>query len=522
MNSFFSDPQPSGKKPGALKELFSDNTCAGAPTNSFREWRYDSKYVFWGMHPVPIKDAKRHFLVVGRVGSGKTVTIRILLRSIVPRLRKGKERLVLYDPKRDMLPILAGMGWKPNDKNLWVLNPFDKRSVPWDMAGDIHSPSDAEYLATLMVPPEPGSNAPFWPNSGRAIVSAVILGLMKKRPGEWTLRDLLLSLSSKERVRDIAKNSEWGYTKAAQYLEDEKHIHTIMSTIASSAQRFDIVAALWHNTPGKRRFRVREFMQKSGIAILGYHPRYNPCLAPINAMLVKVFSDHMLSGEEVELPQNWVLLDEFRWLGRLDGIEQLLNQGRSKGVSVTIGTQSIEALQEHECYGQQKTESIVGQCANVVFLQLSPQSAEWAQRYFGSVRAYEETQSMPDDGTTTRQFSRSLQERSLFLTSTFVGMPTPDSGRFGAICDIPSAGGVVLVERDFEQVKRWMGKTADIPGIIERVDVKDQCFPLWTKEEALLFCGLSDPDAEVSRRPGKSPDSDDDDGDDISNVRRRY
>jgi Type IV secretion-system coupling protein DNA-binding domain len=168
MSSFpkpFAEPEPEenppAKKPASFFNLFEDpDAPAGEPEpaaevpcalkDAFREDR-----VFWAMHNIPIREATRHFLVCGTTGSGKTTAIRLFLQSIANRFHKERgcpEQLIVFDAKGDMIPILAGLGLKPTEENVCIMNPFDARSKVWNFADGVQEPAMARHLATLLIP----------------------------------------------------------------------------------------------------------------------------------------------------------------------------------------------------------------------------------------------------------------------------------------------------------------------------------------------------------------------------------
>jgi len=73
------------------------------------------------MH-IPEASATKHFLFVGTTGSGKTLSLRMLMQSVLPTVESRDARALIYDSKQDMLSILEGtrLGSK-----IYILNPFD-------------------------------------------------------------------------------------------------------------------------------------------------------------------------------------------------------------------------------------------------------------------------------------------------------------------------------------------------------------------------------------------------------------
>ena len=93
-----------------------------------------------GYRGFPERLASGHFAFIGATGSGKTLLQRLLLQSALPEIGRGRgHRALLYDAKRDLPSLLAGMGLNAPVR---ILNPLDARSVAWDMAADISNPSN--------------------------------------------------------------------------------------------------------------------------------------------------------------------------------------------------------------------------------------------------------------------------------------------------------------------------------------------------------------------------------------------
>ena len=70
----------------------------------------DDNGLWWGMMKLPSRVATSHFAIVGSTGSGKTISIRLLMQSILPNIGTGKDqRALIYDAKQDMVSILAGI-----------------------------------------------------------------------------------------------------------------------------------------------------------------------------------------------------------------------------------------------------------------------------------------------------------------------------------------------------------------------------------------------------------------------------
>jgi len=441
------------------------------------------------MDNIPVDAAVTHFAVIGAPGSGKTVSIELFLQSIAHRFMAPPpgappERLVIFDPKRDMLSFLAALGLQGDSVS--ILNPFDERGIAWDLARDINSEALAQHFAALLIPEEKQSSAPFFWQSAREVVEAVILGLIASHPGKWTLRDLLNALATTERIAAITSRSHKAKLKADRFLLDKAHFPAILSSIASKVGKFEVIAALWHNATNRETFSVEKWLNGHGVLVLGNHPNFRESIAPINSLLLRVLSGHLLTGPEVDGPRTWVVLDEFRWMEQVECIRELLNQGRSKGISVLLGIQDIEGLKV--VYGDHAANEILGQCANKSFLRIgSYPTAEWAEKHFAAKEEIEVKTSIARGKETTTTESYDKVTRPLFLQGEFLELPDPKTGVLAGIHDVPRLGGAVatkeLSQAVFDMVKRPL---KSVPNEKPR-PATDQQFPVWTPEEEAAF-----------------------------------
>ena len=446
--------------------------------------------VFWGMENIPLRAARTHFVIVGTAGSGKTLSIRLFLQSIAERVRPpNTERLILFDPKRDMLSVLAGIGFK--EKDIIILNPFDKRSHAWDIAQDIKNPAQAHYLGDLLIPEEPQSSAPYFWRAARQLTTAAVTAMIQTRPGNWTLLDLLCVLALKERlVRLIGKDTFAQYL-AENFIKDERHIDATLSHIATNVGQLSLVAALWQHSSRKISL-LSSF--NSGVVVLADHPIAHHRVAPINALILQILSDQALSGPETEDQKAWFVLDEFRWMEKIPCVGQLLNQGRSKGVSVVLGLQDLEGLKV--VYKQDGANEILSGCNNKSFLRISnPATSKWAQENFEQKEQTEynrarTTNDKPGNNSTTD--SARIETRPLFLAAVFRDLRYPELGYLEGIHDIPITGRVSRTCESFSTVLNML-RPID-PNFIneETRDAEDQRFIPWTKQDEQAFLGTQD------------------------------
>lgn len=511
---FAAQESPPAQAPSAA-DLFCDTDPAGFPQAQQQAPSavyFNEDLVFWALRNLPAREAVHNFLICGTPGSGKTKAIELFLQSIAPRFRsdwKRPEQLILFDAKGEVVSLLAGLGLHPDDPNVYILNPDDKRGAVWDVGEAVRTPALARHFATLLIPEEPGTNAPFFPNSARLLVYAVILALNQVAGTHWTLRDLLCALDSRDRIKAITGRHPPSERVVASFLKDEKHFDAILSSISSKVGAFDQVAALWHSSTSKKKFSISKFLERPGVLVLSNDPVLRDSFWPINAILLKALTHEILRGPETRDPRHWFVLDEFPAMNNVDCIKELLTRGRSKGASVMLGIQGIEQLAE--IYRPEGMESIMGQCAYKTFLRAGgPTTAEWAQRYFGTIRQEEPSysESWSQQGH-SESVGYSIQERSVFTSSFFMNLPFPrPDGLYVAISDVPYLGSTLIGRRPFEQMLGWCRPSSDVPNTIPRPNIVEQTLWPWTTEEEAAFCGFAEKpkdDAQATAPPKALP-----------------
>ena len=469
---------------------------------------FDEERFFWALRNLPIREAVKHLAILGTTSAGKSTLIQLFLQSLAPRFRPDRhrpEQLIVFDGKNDVVPLLASLGLHPEDENVYLLNPYDERGVPWDLADGAQGPLLARHLAALLVPDKQRSNAPYFPDSARDLVYAVILALNTVSGSRWQFRDLICAVDTPERIRAITARHPRAKVIASRILDDEKHAFGVLSSLGTKLVRFEAVAALWHSSKSQRRFRINEFLKRPGVLVLSNDPVLRDSLWPINALLLKALTQEILRRPGSRHPRHWFVLDEFPAMEKVDCIHDLLRRGRSKGASVLLGMQGIEAL--IEVYGENAANDMLSQCAYKTFLRAGgPKTADWAERYFGKERRTEAvwSESWSRDGHSV-SVKYDVIERSLFLASVFADLPLPEpGGPFVAISDVPCLGCSLISRRWFDQLLACLHRPVGIPEVVPRDHLSEQTLDGWEPEEEELFCGPPAPPEEEKKRKSKS------------------
>lgn len=99
--------------------------------------------------------------------------------------------------------------------------------------------------------------------------------------------------------------------------------------------------------------------------------------------------DDVADGQWDARNRTWMVLDELRELGKVPGLADFINKGRSRGVCTVLGFQDYLGLKE--AFGENIAHEITATCAHRMFLRLGGESAEWASRSIGKAEIVETT-----------------------------------------------------------------------------------------------------------------------------------
>jgi type IV secretory pathway TraG/TraD family ATPase VirD4 len=410
--------------------------------------------IFFAGKFLPERAGETHFMIVGTTGSGKTITFRLIMNSLIPSFFQKDEtgnfprrRAVIFDEKQDVYSFLRQM--KVPLQAIYLLNPFDSRCHAWNMAEDVTGPDTALQIATIFIPEERGSQNRFFSDAARAILTGVIRAFIekgRKQAGgpQWFLSDILAVMREPDLIKHVLAQSNEKYL-IKLYLQEGKTANDILATAGAFLAPFETVGALWKQAQEKgRHISLRRFLQENAVLVLGNYQEARAPIEAVNRLVFQRLTQLVLAqpenpSEERQKQRTWFFLDELRKLGQLPGLDDLMNNGRSKGACVVIGFQDIQGLKA--VYDEEVTDELTGLCNNFAVLRLSGVATpRWAAQLFGEERGKDVTQNEGIQNATTGGISFSQGEgespyqRTLYFDATFKQIPIvrkPDYGVMG-------------------------------------------------------------------------------------------
>jgi len=452
-----------------------------------------------------------HFLLMGETGSGKSVLMKLMMRTVLGDDGYDlRYRSLVFDPKGEFIPFLRRCGVP--DRATILTNPFDARSAAWDIAADITNEADSVAVAEAIAPrkadrdnPVSGENV-FWNNAANQIIRYVIDGFNQTCPGAWDLRDVVLACMDRDYLRAVLPLTYAGERASKNFLEgDQRLADSVHATLDALLAPVELIANMW--TAASTRFSIKQWARGGGVLVLSADPAHEETCTTANNLLIRAAIQAILSKpEDTTGDYTWFFLDELREAGRFPRFSSLMNLSRSKGGRVVLASQNKSGL--NAAFGKDEANEVVGACNNQVLLALgSEEDAKWASAMFSET--YADTTS-----TTVGQGSVSTTQRDelrpLIPPITFRQLPLA-SNTGGAIEGFGAASGGMwyAVKLSADDVNALMPpRDSDPRPSITPRDPRQLRTQPWTDADfARLRLRTGDRGAPGGRRPLRVPAS---------------
>jgi type IV secretory pathway TraG/TraD family ATPase VirD4 len=311
---------------------------------------------------VPAVDETKHFKLIGTTGTGKSTAILELMSQALAR----GDRAVIADPDGGYL-----RRFYRKERGDIILNPFDERSVKWDLFAEIRNVYDVEQLARSLIPDHEGADRS-WPGYARTFFSAVTRQARAAGISDAGELYRLLVVADAAELRTLVRG-----TPAQPFLEEHNsRMFDSIRSVTSSA-----VGALQYVAQQKSaHFSVRDWVDddKPGVLFIPYKAGQIAALrSSISGWMRMAIFETMDRGEENT--RVWFVIDELDALGQIDGLKDALARLRKFNGRCVLGFQSI--AQVSSTYGQGDAHTIVENCGNTLILRCSSSEGGGTARF---------------------------------------------------------------------------------------------------------------------------------------------
>jgi hypothetical protein len=416
-------------------------------------------------NPVPAADEAKHFKLIGTTGTGKSTAIQEILGAALAR----GDRAVIADPDAGYLRRFYEA--KRGDV---ILNPFDERSVTWDLFSEIKSGYDVEQLARSLIPDHEGADRS-WRGYARTFFAAVTRQAHESGVTEVGELYRLLVIADGDELRTLLKG-----TPAQPFLDEHntRMFDSIRSVTSSAVGALDHIAR-----QRSRPFSIREWVGggSQGVLFIPYRAGQIAALrstisawmrlAIFEAMEHDPLPDDGSSGARSGQRRLWFVVDELDALGQIDGLKDALARLRKFGGRCVLGFQSI--AQVSSTYGQGDAHTIVENCGNTLILRCSASegggTARFASQLIGDrevLQASTSTTRRPGEFFGSRSESEQIRVEPAVLPAQIEQLP--DLSGYLKFASDPAWHRVRLAA-----LRQWGEFRADWVGGADRADGND-------------------------------------------------
>lgn len=374
----------------------------------------------WWSRNIPIPKG-RSTAVIGASGSGKTTTVKHLVRQLNPR---SGDPVVIFEAKDDYRKELSGHGVEP----LVVSADADAATVAWNLFREI-SPENVEgdikELARDIMPEPSGENEHF-ERIERQLFRDICWMFYEHRESPSN-KELIEYLRTTPRA-DVAEHlKETGFHTTGDYItgdgsgNEDSYFSGMVSVV-------DEVLTQGFALEGD--FSVREYFESPaafGAPLVFDYDFRAKSASNVYAHLLDTAITHALESDGgVDGRRSFLILDEIEQLdAELEYLETALNLGRGEGVVSILTMQTVAQLEG--TYGESEATSILAGCHSVVMMDSNDkETTDFYRSRLGQRRevktGHVERAESPFGGTTVTNRETRVEDVDEFSTQSLSSM----------------------------------------------------------------------------------------------------
>jgi type IV secretory pathway TraG/TraD family ATPase VirD4 len=428
-----------------VKILQGSTVSKNVPPEDVKETKIVLNGTFKGeVASVPISSdvLSKHSLFIGGIGSGKTT----LFYHFVSQLKKtmtANDIMIIFDSKGDFHEKF----YSKQDLLIGNSKQYREHSQYWNIFKEILSDGkdESDYIINtheicrsfFEERVNNNSSNAFFPNAARDLLASIIIAHIEtaKRDvsyaSNYFYNDSLIRDLQQSTVKDLI---EWlecfvDLASVASYIQgDNGQSQGVVS------EMYSVIRELFIGVfSGRGTFSIRNFVKNRGgkILFIEYDLTIGQTLTPIYRVLIDLVLKEAL-GRGGNRGNVYIICDEFKLLPHLQHIEDGVNFGRSLGVKVFAGLQSIEQL--YEIYGQSRGRNIAAGFSSVYAFHANDESTRnYVSGLFGRNIVLEQYYSIDNKVVEEKRIGNTVEDwniASLEVGEAIVGLPLVPPFRF--------------------------------------------------------------------------------------------
>ena len=327
------------------------------------------------LHSVLLDDEtlSKHTLLIGGTGCGKTTLFNHFVSQIKQSMNSG-DVMIIFDSKGD---YFSNFYDKETDLVIGNSKQFTDISEHWNIYKEILADgweekdfiiNTQEICKSFFEGRTRTTTNTFFPNAARDTLAAIITAFIREGikneeiKKEFFYNDRLkefIDVSNLQMITDLLDESVDANAVLSYISGDNSQSQGVISEMYSIVR--EILVGVFAE---RGAFSMREFVRNKGkkTLFIEYDLSIGSTLTPVYRLMFDLALKEALGRNKAQ-GNVYLICDEFKLLPHLRHIDDGVNFGRSLGVKVFAGVQSIEQL--YEIYGQSRGRNIAAGFSSV-------------------------------------------------------------------------------------------------------------------------------------------------------------
>jgi type IV secretory pathway TraG/TraD family ATPase VirD4 len=379
----------------------------------------------------------KHILLIGGTGCGKTNVFNYFIKQIKQKMTKD-DVMIVFDTKGDFINRF----YKEGDVFIGNSKAYLRNATKWNIYKeivvdgwsdeDIHN-NVHEILRSFFKEATEKTNQQFFPNAARDLLASILIAQIRMGKNDLEFKQKYFNNKALKHYLDILTPEKIIDLLSAEPFDDLSSVLTYIGD-GKSNQALGVLSELQNVIrqiligvfADDGRFSVREFVRQKGAKTLfvEYDLSIGDTLAPIYRLLFDLALKEAMGRNKSE-GKVYIICDEFKLLPNLQHIEDGVNFGRSLGVNILAGIQSIEQL--YEIYGENKGHNIAAGFSSVfAFKANDATTRDFVSDLYGKNIVLEQYKSFNNIIVEEKREGKTIEDwdmNSLNVGEAFIGLP---------------------------------------------------------------------------------------------------
>lgn len=377
----------------------------------------------------------KHTLLIGGTGTGKTNSLNFYIDQLKKQMTNN-DVMIIFDTKGDFEKKF----YKNGDVIIGNSKKYSQVSDKWNIYKEIVvdgwdkdaiQANISEITYSLFKEALDNTNQQFFPSAARDLFAAILEAHIRAGKNDINLKKLAFNNAALKNYLERLNPQ-----KIIKLLSAASDLASVLSYIGDgeSDQALGVIAEM-QNVIRKifigafakdGRFSVREFVRKKRARTLfiEYDMSMGDTLTPIYRLLFDLALKEAMGRSKSE-GNVYFICDEFKLLPNLQHIEDGVNFGRSLGVKIFAGVQSIEQL--YEMYGESKGKNIAAGFSSVLAFKANDASTrEFVSDLYGKNMVLEQYKTSNNTMIEEKREGKTVEDwhlNNLQIGQALVGLP---------------------------------------------------------------------------------------------------